>query len=137
VKSVWVILASGLFFRIVLDRAALNKLGLLCMALLDLSLFEVTLVDLNSGRPAKFAHVLAAIYLGFTVIAGLSNIQCADSNVSYKLDSGLNLTNTDCGWTYAKYDWVKELLACSVGVTLRSIAIFYIDNPENTAATTQ
>ena len=107
------------------------------MALLDLSLFEVTLVDLNSGRPAKFAHVLAAIYLGFTVIAGLRNIQCADSNVSYKLDSGLNLTNTDCGWTYAKYDWVKELLACSVGVTLRSIAIFYIDNPENTAAITQ
>ena len=77
-KSVWVILASGLFFRIVLDRAALNKLDLLCMALLDLSLFEVTLADLNSGRPAKFAHVLAAIYLGFTVIAGLSNIQCAD-----------------------------------------------------------
>ena len=35
------------------------------------------------------------------------------------------------------YDWVKELLACSVGVTLRSIAIFYIDNPENTAAITQ
>ena len=106
------ILASGLFFRIVLDRAALNKLDLLCMALLDLSLFEVTLVDLNSGNPAEVAHGLASIYLGFTVIYGRSIIQLADSNLSYKLYSDLNPTKLDYGWSYAKYECCSGLKSC-------------------------
>jgi len=40
------------------------------MPLLDSSLLVATVVDLDSDRSAEFAHGLAAIYLGFTVIAG-------------------------------------------------------------------
>jgi hypothetical protein len=136
----WVILASGLFVRFVLNMAALSRFVLLCVPLLDLALLVATVVDLNSGRPAEFAHGLAAVYLGFTVIYGHSIIQWADSYVSYKFYSGLNPTNIDYGWSYAKYEWLqwlKALLACTIAATLLSIAIFYIDNPENTAALTQ
>ena len=47
-----------------------SKFSLLCMSLLDLPLSVATVVDLDSDRSAEFAHGLAAIYLGFTVIAG-------------------------------------------------------------------
>lgn len=42
---------------------------------------------------------------GFYCDCRRSNIQWADSNVSRKLDLGLNPKNIDYGCSYAKYDW--------------------------------
>jgi hypothetical protein len=112
VKSVWVILASGLFFRIALGMAPLSKFSLLCVPLLDLTLLVTTVVDLNSGNPAEVAHGLASIYLGFTVIYWCSIIHLLDSNLSYKLYSDLNPTKLDYGWSYAKYEVCSGLKSC-------------------------
>jgi hypothetical protein len=133
----WMILTVGLFVRFVLKLNALSKFILLCVPLLDIALLIATMVDLNSGKQAEFSHGLAAVYLGFTVVYGHSIIQWADSYISYKFYFGTNPKINFYGWPYAKYEWLqwlKALLACAIATTLLSIAIFYIDNPENTEA---
>ena len=136
----WVILALGLFVRFVLNLTTLSKFILLCVPLLDIALLVATVFDLNSGRPAEFAHGLAAVYLGFTVVYGHTIIQWADSYVSYKFYSGKDPENIAYGWSYAKYEWLlwfKGLLACAIAAILLFIAIFFIDNPETTEALAQ
>lgn len=81
-------LGLGLLVRFVLKRNELSKLILLCVPLLDLALLIATAVDLNSGKPAEFAHGLAAVYLGFTIVYGHSIIQWADSYVAFKFYAG-------------------------------------------------
>lgn len=133
----WVVLALGLFVRFVLKLSSLSKFILLCVPLLDITLLVATVFDLNNDKPAEFAHGLAAVYLGFTVVYGHSIIQWADSYVSYKFYSGKNPINTTHGWSYTKYEWLqwlKAVLACAIAATLLSIAIFFIDNPKNTEA---
>lgn len=135
--SFWVVLALGLFVRFVLNLNSLSKFILLCVPLLDIALLIATVFDLNNDKPAEFAHGLAAVYLGFTVVYGHSIIQWADSYVSYKFYSGKNPKNIDHGWSYAKFEWqqwLKAVLACGIAAILLSIAIFFIDNPENTEA---
>lgn len=136
----WVLLALGLFVRFVLKLTTLSKFILLCVPLLDVALLIATTIDLDSGKPAEFAHGLAAAYLGFTVVFGHSIIQWADGVVSYKYYSGKNLKNLAYGWSYAKYEWgqwLKGLLACAIAAALLSLAILYIDNPMKTEALTQ
>lgn len=134
------VLALGLFVRFVLNLSTLSKYILLCVPLLDIALLVATIIDLDSGKPAEFAHGLAAAYLGFTVIFGHSIIQWADGYVSYKFYNGKNLTTTVHGWAYAKYEWgqwLKGLLACVIAAVLLFIAILYIDNPKRTEALTE
>lgn len=136
----WVLLALGLFVRFVFKLDMLSKAILLCVPLLDLALLTATTVDLSRGNTAEFAHGLAAVYLGFTVVYGHSIIQWADSYVSYKFYSGANPKTTFYGWEHAQYEWqqwLKALLACAVASTLITIAIIYIDNPPQTQALEQ
>ncbi len=136
----WVVLVLGLFVRFVLKLHVLSKYILLCVPLLDLMLLVATAIDLNNGASAEFAHGLAAVYLGFTVVYGNRVIRWADSYVSYKFYSGKNPKSQVYGWSYAKYEWFEwfnGLLACAVAVILLSIAILYIDNSERTEALVQ
>jgi len=133
----WVMLALGLFARFVLKLTTLSKFILLSVPLLDIALLVATTIDLHSGSTAEFAHGLAAVYVGFTLVYGHAIIQRADAYVSYKFYSGKNPKQTLYGWPYAKHEWrqwLKGLLACVVAVALQSIAIFYIDDSQRTAA---
>ena len=50
---------------------------LLCVPLIDVVLLAATVLDLQRGASASFAHGLAAAYIGFTVAFGGVTIQWA------------------------------------------------------------
>jgi hypothetical protein len=101
----WVMLALSLFVRFVLKSTTLSKFILLSVPLLDIARLVVTTINLHSGSTAEFAHGLAAIYLGFTIVYGHSVIQRAVAYVSYKFYSGKNPSQNLYGWPYTKHEW--------------------------------
>ena len=122
----WVFLFSGLITRYYFKKDMLSRVLLLCVPLLDLILLIATFADLNRGAEVKFAHGLAAVYLGFTVVFGKSVIAWADQKISAKFNSSTDSqTNKLAGWAYAWHEWkvwCKGVVACSVASVILYIA---------------
>lgn len=136
----WLVLAAGLFVRYVLKYKAASIMLLRSIPLIDVVLLLVTTLDLASGKTAEFAHGLAAIYLGFTLVFGSGVIKWADSYINYRFYSGKNPTEKTYGWTLAKEEWLqwlKGLLACGIAGALICIALLVIDDAQKTEALRQ
>jgi hypothetical protein len=84
----WVVLAAGLLVRYGFRRPRLGGVLLACVPLVDLALLAFTVMDLRSGAPAQFAHGLAAVYLGFSVMFGHAAVRWADRRAAHRWAGG-------------------------------------------------
>jgi hypothetical protein len=134
----WVFLFAGLFVRYMLHLPKLGKAILLCVPLLDLILLCVTALDLHDGTTAEFAHGLAAVYLGFTVVYGGGVIKWLDQQVAYRFAAGEKPDQPPAvGWEHTRYEWKqwgKGVLAGIIAAALLFAAIAYVNQPERTLA---
>jgi hypothetical protein len=81
----WVLLAGGLAARYPLGRPRLGAALLIAVPVVDAALLAVTATDLARGASADWAHGLAAIYLGVSIVFGPSFIRAADARVARRL----------------------------------------------------
>jgi len=134
----WIFLFVGLFFRYILKSPRLGKAILFCIPLLDLILLCATAFDLHKGATAEFAHGLAAVYLGFTMIYGGGLIQWLDQYAANKFLSARKISGSQkYGWTYALYEWkqwLKGVSAGAISTILLFAAISYVNEPDRTKA---
>lgn len=74
----WVLLLGGLAARYLARWTRLSNILLLAVPLVDVVLIALTALDLSTGAEPNFSHVLAALYLGFTVGFGHAVIRRVD-----------------------------------------------------------
>ena len=132
----WVLLFLGIFIRYFLKSPRMGKAVLLCVPVLDLILLGATAVDLHRGATAEFAHGLAAVYLGFTLIYGGGVIKWLDQYAAYKFAGGEKMSGPPThGRAYTLYEWqqwFKGMKAGGIAAVLLIIAIVYVNQPERT-----
>ncbi|MFC4128013.1 hypothetical protein [Nocardia rhizosphaerae] len=84
----WVLVVAGLLLRYV---ARLRRAGLVTLALvpvLDVVLVVAVALDLHRGGEVGFAHRLAGIYLGCTVMFGHRMIRWLDERFAHRFAGG-------------------------------------------------
>ncbi|MDF0531290.1 hypothetical protein P0W64_00430 [Tsukamurella sp. 8F] len=84
----WALLALGLCLRYLLRRRRMSVLVLGAVPLLDVALLVAVGVDLARGGEVGFAHRLAPIYLGCTVMFAGPIIRWADARFAYRFGGG-------------------------------------------------
>jgi hypothetical protein len=134
----WVVLGAGLAARYGLG---MRRLGLVLLALvpvIDLVLLIASTVDLRRGATADWAHGLAALYLGFSIAYGHSMVRWADGWAAYVARKGprpQKLYGREHAAS-ARRDIGRIMLAGAISVALLALAIWYVDDPDRTAALT-
>ncbi|QBL08220.1 hypothetical protein E0Z06_01180 [Rheinheimera sp. D18] len=133
----WLFLFLGLFVRYILGSPKTGKVVLLCVPLLDLTLLLATAIDLHNGAVAEFAHGLAAVYLGFTVVYGPEVIKWLDRLAAQRFNNTERVVDVErYGWDHALYEWrqwLKAVLAGVISSFLLYAAILYVGNSVRTA----
>src|SRR5918992_1537251 len=130
----WLLLAAGLVARYPLGRRRLGAILLASVPLVDLVLLVATVIDLDNGATADFAHGLAAAYIGFSIAFGHSIIRWADQRVAHRFAGGPPPWKPPkWGWARARYEWrewCKGLLGWAVACAMLGGGILVIDDPE-------
>jgi hypothetical protein len=134
----WVVLFSGLAARYILRWDRISWLLLLCVPLTDLALLVFTVMDLNNGATATFAHGLATAYVGFTIAFGSTMIRWADQRFAYRYGGGPppSLPPTH-GWAAVWYEiklWGLCILASCIIYILLIAMIGFVGAPGRTEA---
>lgn len=112
----WVLICLGLGARYLLRRPRLGAVLLALTPLVDLVLLIAVGVDLHRGGTATFAHSLAALYLGFSVVYGHRMIRWADARFAHRFAGGPPPVRLD-GAAYARASWLDVLrTAAALGV---------------------
>lgn len=134
----WVVLVSGLAARYVLQWRRISLFLLLCVPLIDLVLLAFTIVHLNNGSSATFAHGLAIAYVGFTVAFGSTVIGWADRDFAHRFGGGPPpLRPPSHGWAGVLYEvklWGRCILAACLIYVLLIAVIGFVDQPGRTEA---
>lgn len=84
----WVLVLGGLVLRYVLRLRRAGMLALALVPALDVVLVAAVAVDLYRGGEVGFAHRLAGIYLGCTVMFGPRMIAWADERFAHRFAGG-------------------------------------------------
>jgi hypothetical protein len=124
----WLVLAAGLVARYPLRRRRLGAVLLACVPLVDLVLLVLTVVDLRHGARAEFAHGLAAVYLGFSVVFGHAMVRWADVRFASRFAGGAAPAAKPRSGTAARLrqewrEFGKASLAVSVSAVLLLVAV--------------
>lgn len=134
----WVVLFSGLAARYVLRRERSSRILLACVPLIDLALLAFTVIDLNNGAIATFAHGLATAYVGFTVAFGASMIRWADQRFAHSYAGGSPPSKPPShGWAAVLYElrlWGLCILAAGIIYVLLIAMIGFVDQADRTEA---
>lgn len=134
----WVLLLSGLCARYLLDLRLLSSVLLICVPLIDLVLLTASVIDLQNGSTATFAHGLAAAYIGFTVAFGNATISWADRRFAYHFAGGDPLEKPPShGRALPFYElkwWGRCAVAVFITICLSYAAILFIDDRVKTEA---
>ncbi len=101
----WVFLLGGLTSRYVLKMRRLSSILLICVPLLDVVLVSLTIGDLARGSAPNFSHVLAVLYLGFTIGFGHNTIQRADRWFAVRFAGAERLEKATEGPEYVREQW--------------------------------
>lgn len=137
----WVALFAGLAARYVLRWSRVSGFLLLCVPLIDLALLAFTVIDLNNGANATFAHGLATAYVGFTVAFGSTMIRWADQRFAHRFAGGPPpLQPPAYGWANVSYEmklWGRCILAACIVWVLLIAMIGFVDQPGRTEALNQ
>ena len=134
----WVLLASGLAARYMLQRRRLSTVLLASVPLVDLVLLIATVAHLSSGATAEVAHGLAAAYLGVSVAFGPSMVRWADQRFAHRFAGGPAPQRPPrSGPARVRHEWRefgKATLAWTVSVALLALAIVVIGDAERSEA---
>lgn len=134
----WVVLFAGLAARYVLQWPRVSSILLICVPLIDLALLAFTVMDLNNGATATFAHGLATAYVGFTIAFGSTAIRWADERFAHRFAGGPPPSKPpSTGWASVRYElqlWGLCILAACIIYILLIGMIGLVDRPERTGA---
>jgi hypothetical protein len=81
----WVLIVAGLVVRYVLKKPRASAIMLAGVPLIDLALLVATVFDVRNGGEVGRAHMLAAVYLGVSVMYGHGMIAWADRQMAWLL----------------------------------------------------
>lgn len=134
----WLVLLAALVTRYLLRRERASWLLLLALPALDLLLLAFTAFDLKSGRPATFAHGLAAAYVGFTVAFGPIAVAWADQKFAHRFAGGPKPAGPPSRrWPAVRYElglWLRCIVAAAITMALLAALIAFVDDNQLTAA---
>jgi hypothetical protein len=130
----WVVLASGLAARYLLERRRLSTVLLASVPLVDLVLLIATAAHLSGGATAEPAHGLAAAYLGVSVAFGPNLVRWADVRFAHRFAGGPPPQKPPRrGPARARHEWRefgKAAAAWTISVGLLLLAIAVIGDAE-------
>lgn len=133
----WIVIIAGLAARYIFQ---LKRLGFFLLALtpvIDLVLLITSTVDLFNGAEATWAHGLAAVYIGISLIFGKSMIQWADERFRYYFLKQGEKPAKRYGMKYAVHQlkgFCKHVIAYILGSGYLLALILIIDDYERTEA---
>ena len=134
----WVVLASGLAARYLLQRRRLSTVLLASVPLVDLVLLAATVAHLSTGATAEAAHGLAAAYLGVSLAFGPSLVRWADARFAHRFAGGPPPRKSPrAGAARVRHEWRefgKAAIAWTVSVALLALAIAIIGDADRTEA---
>ncbi|MGO3327239.1 hypothetical protein [Gordonia sp. (in: high G+C Gram-positive bacteria)] len=84
----WVFVLGGLALRYIARMPRSSMIVLTCVPLIDLVLLVAVGIDLSQGGEVEFAHRLAPIYLGCTIMFGHRMIAWADARFAHRFANG-------------------------------------------------
>ncbi|MGB6243531.1 MULTISPECIES: hypothetical protein [Gordonia] len=84
----WVLVGGGLALRYLARLGRTSNAVLTAVPVLDLALLAVVAIDLHRGGQVSFAHRLAPVYLGVTVVFGPRLIRWADARFAHRFAGG-------------------------------------------------
>lgn len=132
----WLLLFTGLFARYGLRRKTMGSVLLFCVPLVDVVLLVATVVDLQRGAAATFAHGLAAAYIGFTIAFGGIAVQWADARFAFWFASGPSPGSAPThGLALLIHEaklWLRCVLAAAITICLVYLLIRIVGEPERT-----
>ncbi|AZH84096.1 hypothetical protein EAO79_15285 [Plantibacter sp. PA-3-X8] len=116
----WILLFGGLAVRYLLRRRRLSAIMLVGVPVVDLVLLVLTATDLASGEEPNVTHLLATIYLGFTVAFGHALITKADVWFAHRFAGGpAPRPKPKSGPAYVRAawsEWRRVVLAVAIAV---------------------
>ena len=134
----WVVLASGLAARYLVQRRRLSAVLLASVPLVDLVLLVATVAHLAGEATAEAAHGLAAAYLGVSVAFGPSLLRWADARFAHRFAGGPPPWKPPRGGAArVRHEWRefgKAALAWTVSVAVLGLAIAIIGDADRTEA---
>ena len=132
----WLVLLLALWVRYPLRREAASRWLLRSLPLIDLLLLAFTAWDLRSGTRATFAHGLAAVYVGFTIMFGSVMIRWADAQFAHRFAAGpAPALVPSHGWALVRMDlvlWLRSIGAWVIALLLIGVLIEAIDDRSRT-----
>lgn len=136
----WVVLLAGLTARYLLRRPRLGAALLVAAPLVDLVLLTASVLDLRSGAVAGTPHVLSAVYLGVSAGFGHRMIRWADQRFAHRFAGGPPPERAPRSGparaAYLRRDWLRHLVAWTVGCGLGLAAILLVSDAHRTEAFT-
>ncbi|MFD3701858.1 hypothetical protein ACFWUP_01800 [Nocardia sp. NPDC058658] len=84
----WVLVIGGLLLRYVIRLPRASTVTLALVPVLDVVLVVAVAIDLHRGGEVTFAHRVAGIYLGCTVMFGGRMIRWADERFAHRFAAG-------------------------------------------------
>lgn len=104
----WILLFGGLAVRYLFKRRRLSTIMLIGVPVVDLVLLALTAIDLAGGQEPNFSHILAAVYLGFTIGFGHALITKTDRWFAYKFAGGPEpVKQPKSGPAYVRNAWLE------------------------------
>lgn len=116
----WILLFGGLAVRYLLRQRLVSTIMLIGVPIVDLVLLLLTAIDLAGGEEPNFTHLLATIYLGFTIAFGHALITKADAWFSHRFAGGPPpVKKPKSGPVYVRaawLEWRRVLLAVAIAI---------------------
>lgn len=132
----WLVLLASLAARYLWQRALLSRRLLLSLPLIDLLLLLFAALDLRAGAPATFAHGLAAVYVGFTVMLGPLAVRWADAHFAHRFASGPVPPRAPAtGWSAVRFElvlWLRCVAAWVIAFLLIAAVIVTLGDSQAT-----
>lgn len=133
----WVLIAAGLVARYPLNLPRTGLVLLAASPVVDLLLLTFTVIDLRTGGEPGFAHGLAALYLGFSVVFGHRVIARADRVYRRRIRHE-DVPEPDRGpaLRVETVDFGRALLAAAVATAVLEVCVLLVSGtPQADAAT--
>ena len=130
----WVVLAVGLLLRYPLRRPRAGAVVLAAVPLVDLVLLVACAADLAGGATAGSRHVLAALYLGFSLAFGPSMVRWADVRFAHRFAGGPKPQKPADKRAHEWRLFRLAAVAWAVTCALLGAGIWWIGDPARTVA---
>ncbi|RNB85148.1 hypothetical protein EDM56_19770 [Brevibacillus fluminis] len=132
----WVLILAGLVFRYMLHLKKTGRFLLYLTPVVDLLLLITVVIDLLRGGTASFAHGLAAVYLGFSIVYGHRMIRWADMRFAHRFAGGpAPVPKVKHGRAHARRErigWLLHLLAWAIGCVFLVGMIVIVNDVDRT-----